>query len=113
MPHTCNYFCADPVHAVNLLLKLRTPYECLAPEHQAALREALLPDIRCLHHEDVHILTIDQLIPVRDCSTKDFYQRHEGWSAPGLQDRDVMQYLPYVALVRYQMALQEVPDAVS
>ena len=111
MPHTCNYFCADPIHAVNLLVKLRTPYECLAPEHQASLRATLVSDIRCLSKDDAPLLSIEQLIPVRDCSTVDFYQRHDGWSTPGLQDREVSQFLPYVALVRYQ--LPEVPDAVS
>jgi len=83
VPHTCNYFCQEPVHAVHILVELRSPYECLSHDLQRNLREQILLDIRTIETSSVAVV-VEQLLPVRDCSTIDFYQCHAQWSIPNL-----------------------------
>lgn len=110
--HVCNYFCDPPVHAVNLLIKLRTPYECLAADVQAMLRDSLVVELQSTQQgSGIPVESVERLIPVRDLSVYDFYQQNPGWSTEGLREKELQGYYPYVALVHY--GEEEVTDAVS
>ncbi len=113
MPHICNYFCADPVHAINLLMRLRAPYETLPPAVQRVFLEDLLLDLRTLEKGAIGgswvPQAIERLIPVQELSSLEFYQQNEGWSTKDLSAAMLKDLYAYVALVRY--TTQEVPDA--
>ena len=114
MAHICNYFCQGPVHAINLLMRLRAPYETLSPERQAAFLEDLLRDLRTLEKGAIgpwRPQAIERLLPVQELSSLEFYQQNEGWSTPNIPVALIEDCDAYVALVRY--GTKEVPDAVS
>ena len=114
MGHLCNYFCQDPVHAINLLTWLRVPYETLSTEEQAAFCEDLLLDIRTLEKNGKVpwvAQAIERLLPVQELSPLEFYQQNHGWNLLCPHPSVTKSCRAYVALVRY--VPQEVSDAVS
>ena len=113
MPHTCNYFCQGPVHAINLLIPAAlVPNNALPIDEQTSLLEQLLFELQVLERKYAEFpQAIERLIPVRELSVLEFYQQNFGWTFTDLPPTTLEKYLPYVALVRY--GTKEVADAVS